>query len=82
MQHPERLLKTAIDQYKIDLIIDVGATRRQFGEQMLDMGFKGQTLSFESTKATFDLLASKAKAHKRWSCLHLTLGDMSRVSLR
>lgn len=63
-------------------IIDVGATRGQFGEQMLDMGLKGQTLSFESTKATFDLLASKAKAHKRWSCLHLTLGDMSRVSLR
>lgn len=75
LQHPERLLETAIDRYKIDLIIDVGANRGQFAEKMLAMGFKGQILSFEPTRATFDLLASRAKAHKHWTCLHLALGD-------
>jgi FkbM family methyltransferase len=68
-------LKNLFDLYQIDLIIDVGANKGQFGQLIRKLGYKGDILSFEPVLSSFELLKDRAKNDPRWKVFQLGLGD-------
>ena len=64
-----------IDQYTIDVVIDVGANHGQFGNLLRSIGYQGQILSFEPTKKSFEILSQASSADARWKIYPLGLAD-------
>lgn len=59
----------------IDCVIDVGANKGQYGEQLRAIGYKGYIVSFEPVKAVYDELKNKCANDNKWYCHNLALGD-------
>jgi len=69
-----------IQFYEIDLVLDVGANRGQFGKEMRGLGYHGKIVSFEPVSSAYDILISVAKNDPSWETHHLALGDEDRIS--
>ncbi len=68
-------LSNFIISTNIDLIIDVGANRGQFGQECRQFGYSGQILSYEPLKSAYSLLQNRSKSDSKWECYNLALGD-------
>jgi FkbM family methyltransferase len=64
-----------IDQYLIDIVIDVGANHGQFGSLLRSIGYQGEILSFEPSKKSFEILSKVSSEDERWKIYPLGLGD-------
>ena len=64
-----------IDQYLIDIVIDVGANHGQFGKLLRSIGYQGEILSFEPSKKSFEILSKVSSKDERWTIYPLGLGD-------
>ncbi len=64
-----------IDQYLIDIVIDVGANHGQFGKLLRSIGYQGEILSFEPSKKSFEILSKVSSQDERWKIYPLGLGD-------
>ena len=64
--HEFHLIK-CIKNYKIDLIIDVGANRGQFAEKIFSSNYKGEIVSIEPLSAAWLILNKKASGNKKWN---------------
>ena len=62
-----------IKQYKIDLILDVGANLGQFATDIRNAGYQGQIISFEPVKQCYQYLNSIAD--DTWQVENFALGD-------
>ena len=62
-----------IKQYKIDLILDVGANLGQFATDIRNAGYQGQIISFEPVKQCYQYLTSIAD--DAWQVENFALGD-------
>ena len=67
-------LSLLILDYKINLIIDVGANEGQFGEFLRELGFTGQIISFEPVEAAFNKLHSVSAGDPNWQIFNFALG--------
>src|ERR1700739_3168333 len=63
-----------LEDRKIDLVIDVGANRGQFGESLRENGYRGRILSFELLSAEFKILSQTAAADRNWEVHRCGLG--------
>lgn len=70
-----RRRKKLLNHYKITKIIDVGANSGQYASEMFDLDFKGEIISFEPVKSTFDSLEKKTKSTNNWKAFNFGLGD-------
>ncbi|MBS0312071.1 MAG: FkbM family methyltransferase [Proteobacteria bacterium] len=52
--------------HRINLILDVGANRGQFGRQLRDAGYKGRIVSFEPLAAAHEALALASEKDPLW----------------
>lgn len=68
-------LKKIIEDYEINLVIDVGANNGQFGRLLRKIGYKGDILSFEPVSSTFEKLRENSANDKRWRQIKLALGN-------
>lgn len=64
-----------IKLYKIDTVLDIGANSGQYAQQIKELGFKGEIISFEPTKAAFDKLKIASKKDGKWKVFNFALGD-------
>jgi FkbM family methyltransferase len=64
-----------IDQFLIDVVIDVGANHGQFGHLLRSIEYQGEILSFEPTKKSFEILSEASSRDDRWKIYPLGLGD-------
>jgi FkbM family methyltransferase len=71
------LLRSALSVYGIDLVIDVGANRGQWGASLRQGGYQGQIVSFEPVSGARDALAQIAAQATRmtWKVRREALGD-------
>ncbi|MGC9157381.1 MAG: FkbM family methyltransferase [Terracidiphilus sp.] len=69
----EALLRV-LDRLAIDCVLDVGANRGQYGDQLREIGYKGWILSFEPVRASFEVLARHAAASPPWKAFPCALG--------
>jgi len=67
-------LSTLFDQYKINVVIDVGARRGEYGNWLRRNGYKGWIVSFEPVAESFGFLAQTAARDPHWLAYNLALG--------
>jgi FkbM family methyltransferase len=73
--HPLARRMQLLTRAGIDLVLDVGANRGQYGSLLRDLGYRGQIVSFEPLSAAFAELSRVAADDGRWTALRLGLGD-------
>lgn len=66
----QKLLRT----YHIDLVLDVGANRGQYGTEMRKLGYRGKIISFEPLASAYTLLERTAQADPAWQTFPFALG--------
>jgi FkbM family methyltransferase len=68
--------RAVLGQRNIDLVLDVGANEGQFGLFLRnEVGYKGNIISFEPVRQTFEKLALVAEADKSWHTIHSAAGS-------
>jgi FkbM family methyltransferase len=63
-----------INQYNIDIILDVGANYGQFGHMLRDEGYKKEIHSFEPVSQTFENLRRICRNDQNWFIHKLAMG--------
>ncbi|MFG3285458.1 FkbM family methyltransferase [Streptomyces sp. NPDC048111] len=64
-------------RYEIDLVLDVGAHRGDFGARLREAGYRGRIVSFEPLRRPRAELRHRAALDDNWSVLPYALGDHS-----
>lgn len=67
-------LRTLLENHRIDLVIDAGANMGQFVKEDLRPIYKGEVLSFEPVKATFESLQANSRKDNQWKSYNYALG--------
>jgi FkbM family methyltransferase len=77
------LLRSAIAVYGIDLVIDVGANRGQWGASLRQGGYQGGMVSFEPLSEARDALTRVASRQTgvRWKVRREALGDTAEAGV-
>ena len=79
--HPERTMSARrqrlLEGAAVDLVLDVGATRGQWGAELRAAGYAGRMVSLEPLPGPFAALEAAAAADPAWECRRLALGDAS-----
>lgn len=70
-----RRRKKLLSHQNITKIFDVGANSGQYALQTFDLNFKGQIISFEPVKSTFQSLELKTKKNANWQAYNFGLGN-------
>ncbi|WP_313804926.1 FkbM family methyltransferase [Flavobacterium sp.] len=55
-----------LNEAKVDLILDVGANKGQFGKSLGVIGYKGKIMSFEPVSSVYEKLNEAAKINPNW----------------
>lgn len=64
-----------INNYNINVILDIGANIGQYGSEMRNLGFKGEILSFEPMKEAFSKLQKNAAKDPLWKVFNYSIGE-------
>jgi FkbM family methyltransferase len=74
--HPgDRELVRLLARYEIDVVLDVGAHRGDFGAMLREAGYRGRIVSFEPLREPRAELRHRAASDDTWSVLPYGLGD-------
>lgn len=64
-----------LQNFEIDLVLDVGANAGQFATDLRQSGYGGRIVSFEPMSAAFQTLDARASDDPLWSCVNAALGE-------
>tara|TARA_Y100001970_G_C14190589_1_gene835118 strand:- start:1097 stop:1813 length:717 start_codon:yes stop_codon:yes gene_type:complete len=64
-----------INYYKINKILDIGASVGLYGLEMRSLNFKGKILSFEPLRNSFKTLKKNSQKDKNWEIYNYALGN-------
>jgi FkbM family methyltransferase len=67
-------VKSILEKYKVNLVLDVGANRGQFVRALRNF-YKGKVISFEPIPDIFNDLKKTAESDLQWDAYNLALGD-------
>lgn len=67
--------KKVLDRYGINVVLDVGASRGQYAQQLRGIGYKGRIISFEPLSSAYAQLINNKKSDALWETFNLALGD-------
>jgi FkbM family methyltransferase len=71
----DALLKKTLEQFEIDLVIDVGANAGQYGSLLRDLGYKNKIYSFEPIAEVFSKLQMRAAKDGNWEVFNKGIGS-------
>jgi FkbM family methyltransferase len=60
---------------KINLVLDVGANKGQYGTSLRKAGYKGRIVSFEPLRDAFAILQRAVAHDPLWECHNIAFGD-------
>lgn len=69
-------LKRYLDDFGIDLVLDVGANVGQYGADLRGLGYTGRIASFEPMSKAFAVLDKVSKRDNLWDAHAFALGDV------
>ncbi len=80
--HPtiESHLQYLFEKLNINVVLDVGANRGQFGCLLREIGFEGDIISFEPLKEAFQELTQCSSEDKKWHIYNHALGSVSETT--
>jgi FkbM family methyltransferase len=64
--NPAFQLLNALDRFKVDLVLDVGANVGQFSSELRSVGYKGNLVSFEPLSTAHRALSDVASRDPKW----------------
>jgi FkbM family methyltransferase len=67
-------LAAVLRAQQVNCVLDVGANRGQFGQQIRSLGYTGRIVSFEPSPAVFPALSAVAAQDGQWTVRPLALG--------
>ena len=70
-------IRRVLDEFDIELILDVGANVGQFAQYMRKIGYRGTIISFEPVAAEFAKLKTTAASDPKWNVINVSLGAAS-----
>lgn len=68
-------LKMLLGQLEIDCVLDVGANRGQFAEELRGIGYRGQIVSFEPIASEFLVMKTQRQDDRQWTGYSMALGS-------
>lgn len=74
-RHAAWRLQAALAANRIDLVLDVGAARGGFAQEIRDFGYRGRIVSFEPIAAAYAELQAASAGDPDWTCLNTALGS-------
>ena len=72
-------IKRLLDDFKIDLIFDVGANIGQFARSMREIGYRGEIISFEPGAEQFERLRLRSASDPKWKLMNVALGATDEI---
>ena len=80
--HPtlESHLKFLFEKLNINVVLDVGANRGQYGCLLREMGFTGDIISFEPLKEAYQELLQSSEGDTKWHTYNCALGSVSETT--
>ena len=69
--------KTILEDYAVNLVLDVGANEGQFALNLRNLGYEGKIMSFEPLSTVFQILSRRAVKDPNWNTYNLALGKQS-----
>jgi FkbM family methyltransferase len=73
-KHPEARRMRLMQEFQIDLVLDVGANAGQYGSGLRSAGFKERIVSFEPLSAAFNALQLASTRDPKWEVKNTALG--------
>lgn len=71
----EHRIVQLLTRFHVDVVIDVGANRGQYGAMLRRFGYRGRIVSFEPLSGPFEILRRRAATDALWSAFQYALGD-------
>jgi FkbM family methyltransferase len=69
------LISHIINKHNIEVVLDVGANKGDYTEDLYSEGYAGKAYSFEPIKEIFDGLAKRASKRIGWQCINAGVGS-------
>ena len=79
VNHSEARKISLISEYKISVVLDVGANIGQYTKRLRYLGYAGRVVSFEPLRSEYAELESQASGDPAWHTRHYALGDYDGV---
>ena len=79
-QLSDHLLQTVLRRLDVNVVLDVGANRGQFGRNLRTLGYTGRIVSYEPVSANLDKLREAAEGDEDWLVEPMALGDVDATS--
>jgi FkbM family methyltransferase len=74
LENPHLRRQKVLEAHGVELVIDGGANRGQYGQRLREYGFRGRVLSFEPGQRAFDELCANADRDPHWEARRVALG--------
>jgi FkbM family methyltransferase len=75
-QLSDHLLETVLRRLDVNVVLDVGANRGQFGRNLRNLGYRGRIVSYEPVSVNLAKLREAAEGDPDWLVEPLALGDV------
>ena len=72
--HPLARRKKLLESSRIDVVLDVGANKGQYAQELRATGYKGRIVSFEPLSSAYRQLSENAKGDDKWDTMNFALG--------
>jgi FkbM family methyltransferase len=74
-EHPLARRKQMLQSYDIDVVLDIGANRGQYAQQLRSLDYTNKIISFEPLSSAFELLKTTSQSDPNWEIFNVALGD-------
>jgi len=74
-------LRTILEEYEVNLVIDVGANEGQFASVLRNIGYAQTIISFEPLPKEYQLLSQAASKDQNWHTYNLALGKRNKKQI-
>lgn len=74
-RHPSWRRQAVLARQGVNLVLDVGAARGGFAEDIRGFGYTGRIVSFEPLAAAYSVLSAKAAQDPSWEAVNAALGS-------
>jgi FkbM family methyltransferase len=74
-RHPGWRRQRLLAEHGVDVVLDVGAARGGYAQELREFGYTGRVVSFEPIATAYADLVAASAGDPGWTCVHSALGS-------